>query len=861
MFNFMPRFADFYRNSILNRPKISFLVASIIVALVSLGAYKFELDASAESLVLENDQDLVNYRTVAERFGSSETLIVTFTPPWPLFSEQSLSLLKSLRDELKVLPRVESVNSLLDVPLLENPPVPVVDLLDNIKSLESPDVNVKLAKLELINSPLYNNMLLNLDQNTTAIQINRPFDQAHRNLTKSREDLWDKRAAESLSSNEKIILERLNNSIKQLNAYNAQLLHEDIKAIRQVLVPYKHQAEIYLGGVPMIADDMISFVESDMYTFGIGVFVFLVFTLLFLFRRIRWVFIALACCTLTVTVMIGILGLFNWRVTVISSNFASLLLIMTMSMCIHLIVRYKEAYADSPDATQKELVKETINHMFKPCFYMALTTMVAFNSLIFSGIRPVIDFGWMMATGVMVALVLVFVFFPIFLLIFGKRTESISSSKHSSVTNFFAWLTLRHSGSMIAANVVLAVVVLLGLGRLEVENSFIDYFDKSTEIYQGMKVIDQRLGGTTPLEVIINFPELDMGPSSTTDFETDGFEDDGFEDDGFGEDGFGEEATPEDLNKYWFTAQKVKQITKVHQFLDRQPEIGKVTSLSTMVQVAEKINGEPLGSFELALLYSAIPPDFKAIVLDPYASPEHNQARVSMRIYDTLPNLKRAELLQRIETGLQEELGLEEDEYMIAGMMVLYNNMLQSLFTSQILTLGAVFIGIMLMFTFLFQSWKVAAIALVPNLLSAGAVLSVMGWAGIPLDMMTITIAAITIGIAVDDTIHYIHRLKEEFAVCQNYKHAIKRCHDSIGKAVYYTSLTVVVGFSILTLSNFIPTIYFGLLTGMAMLIALVQVLTLLPGLFIVFKPLGPEVEGTCSEMFKDQEEPEEDSK
>ncbi len=840
---------DFYQKSVLNSPKLTLLVAAAFVALVSLGTFQFELDASAESLVLENDQDMINYRTVAERFGSSEFLIVTYTPPWPLFSDKSLSLLKSLRDDLKALPRVASINSLLDVPLLENPPVPVADLLDNIKTLEHPDVNVKAAKLELINSPLYNNMLLNLDQNTTAIQINRPFDTAHRDLTKSREALWDKRDTEGLSLDESRLIQELNKSIKDLNAHNAEVLHKDIIKIRQVLLPYQQQAQIHLGGVPMIADDMITFVESDMYMFGVGVFLFLVVTLLFLFRRIRWVFIALACCTLTVLVMTGVLGLFNWRVTVISSNFASLLLIMTMSMCIHLIVRYREAHADSPDATQWELVKETIDHMFKPCFYMALTTMVAFNSLIFSGIRPVIDFGWMMATGVMVALILVFIFFPVFLLIAGKRTESNSGNNHSPVTDFFAWLTLRHSISMIVANVILAVVVLLGLGRLQVENSFIDYFHESTEIHKGMKVIDQRLGGTTPLEIILNFPKLEAIE------ELDDADDDFFEDD----DDFGEEFAidAEADDKYWFTIEKVNQIKKVHQFLDRQPEIGKVTSLATMVQVAEKINGEALGSFELALLYGAIPDDFKAIVLDPYASPENNQARINMRIYDSLPNLKRAELLERIETGLQEELGLEEDEYMMAGMMVLYNNMLQSLFTSQILTLGAVFIGIMLMFMFLFQSWKIAAIALVPNLLSAGAVLSVMGWAGIPLDMMTITIAAITIGIAVDDTIHYIHRFKEEFEACRNYKHAIKRCHASIGKAVYYTSLTVVVGFSILSLSNFIPTIYFGLLTGLAMLIALVQVLTLLPGLFIVFKPLGPEAEGVCSEILMDQEEAE----
>ena len=841
---------DYYRKSVLEFPKTTFLIVSLLIALVAQGAYQFELDASAESLVLENDQDMVNYRTVAERFGTSEFLLVTYTPPWPLFSEKSLNLLKQLRDDLKALPRVESINSLLDVPLLENPPVPVTELVDNIKNLEHPDVDIKAAKLELINSPLYNNMLLNLDQNTTAIQINRPFDQSHRDLTKEREAIWQKRDEQGLDAKDRERLQVLNQEIKDLNAKNAEILHKDILQIRQVLAPYQQQAQVYLGGVPMIADDMITFVENDMYTFGMGVFLFLVVTLTFIFRRIRWVVIALACCTLTVVVMVGVLGLFKWRVTVISSNFVSLLLIMTMSMCIHLIVRYREAHGKHPDATQKELVKITLDHMFKPCFYMALTTMVAFNSLIFSGIRPVIDFGWMMATGVAVALIIVFVFFPIFAVLVGRRTEAANVNQHSPITDMFAWLTLKHSNPMIIGNIVLLVVVLLGLGRLQVENSFISYFHESTEIHQGMKVVDQRLGGTTPLEVILNFPKVETNFSDDEFFEDEEFavdgdfsatssDDEGFEDDGFEDDGFGESTVEDD--RYWFTSEKVARIKEVHQFLDRQPEIGKVVSLATMVTIAEKMNGQALNSFELGLLYGAIPDEFKSIVLDPYASPEFSQARVNLRIYDSLPNLKRAELLERIDTGLQEELGLEEDEYMLAGMMVLYNNMLQSLFTSQILTLGAVFVGIMLMFMFLFQSWKIALIAIVPNLLSAGVVLSVMGWANIPLDMMTITIAAITIGIAVDDTIHYIHRFKEEFAECANYRLAVERCHASIGKAVYYTSLTIVVGFSILALSNFIPSIYFGLLTGLAMLIALVQVLTLLPVMFIMFKPFGPE--------------------
>ena len=814
-----------YRRTVLTHPKWTLLVVGLLILLIATGVRNFQLDASAESLVLENDQDMVNYRMVNERFGTSEFLLVAYTPKWPLFSQPSLTLLKSIRDDLAELDRVASINTILDVPLLENPPVPVTELIDNIKTLEDPDADPTMARQELSASPLYNDMLLNISQNTTVIQLNRPIDERHRELTKAREALWAKRAEQPLSVDEEKEVARLSQSIADLNAHNAEVLHQDIIKIRQVLAPYKEQAEIYLGGVPMIADDMITFVENDMYTFGVGVFLFLVVTLTILFRRPRWVIIALTCCSLTVLVMIGLLGIFDWKVTVISSNFVSLLLIITMSMCIHLIVRYREAHAEHPAASQFELVKITIDHMFKPCLYMALTTMVAFNSLLLSGIRPVIDFGWMMATGVLVALAIAFLVFPAVTLLAGRKTEASNVSTHSVITDMFAWATLKHGNKVLIFNLLLAIFAIAGLGRLQVENSFINYFHESTEIHQGMKVVDQRLGGTTPLEIILNFPVVD------TEWEEE-------ENDDFF---FDEDEADEDPTKYWFTTEKVDQIRKVHRYLEAQPEIGKVISLATMVQVAEQINGAELGSFELGLLYSAIPEEFRSIVLDPYVSPENGQARINLRIYDSNTLLKRAELLQRIENEIHTEVGLDKDEYMLAGMMVLYNNMLQSLFSSQILTIGAVFVGIMLMFMILFRSWKIAAIAIVPNMLSAGVILGVMGWFNLPLDMMTITIAAITIGIAVDDTIHYIHRFKEEFAEHRSYQMAVENCHASIGKAVFYTSLTVIVGFSILALSNFIPTIIFGLLTGLAMFIALVLVLTLLPKMLMTFKPLGSE--------------------
>ncbi len=819
---------DLYENTILKHPIRSFIVVALAVIACMSFIPQFELDASAESLTLENDQDMVNYRMIGERYGSSEFLFVTYTPKEPLFSKPSLKRLAKLRDALKEAALADSVMSILDVPLLENPPVPVTEMVDNIKTLESEDVDIDLAKKELSTSPLFHNLIVNVEQNTTAIQVTLPYDDTHRSLTKEREALWAKRASGNLTKNESKRLEALNQEISDHNSKSSEKLHNGIVEIRDILKPFQAEAEIYLGGTPMIADDMMSYVRSDMVSFGSGVFVFLILMLAFIFQRLRWVIIALSICAIVILSMTGLLGLFDWKVTVISSNFACLILILTMSICIHLTVRYREFHVSEPHWTQTQLVRETVNKIFKPCLYTVLTTMVAFASLVFSGIRPVIDFGWMMATGVLFALFMAFILFPLFLLMTQRGTESTSASAESPITHFFAVLTTQHGNKVLAASVLIAVLSGVGISRLEVENSFVDYFKDSTEIRQGMLVIDKRLGGTTPLEVLINFPEVD---TSFADEESEFLDDDfGLEEEA--------DAEEEDPGKYWFTREKVDQIKAVHEYFESKSEVGKVISLATMIQVAERINGSELDSVQLGILYSAIPDEFKELVIKPYVNIEENQARISMRLIDSDPNLRRNQFLHQVNQDLNQSLGFEPHEYMVAGMMVLYNNMLQSLFDSQIKTLGAVFVGIMLMFMVLFRSIKLAVLAIIPNVLAATMVLGIMGLLGLPLDMMTITIAAITIGIAVDDTIHYIHRFKEEFAKDKDYKASVLRCHNSIGKAVYYTSVTIIVGFSILALSNFIPTIYFGLLTGLAMFAALVFVLTLLPKLLIRFRAL-----------------------
>ncbi|MBO6753680.1 MAG: MMPL family transporter, partial [Spongiibacter sp.] len=621
---------------------------------------------------------------------------------------------------------------------------------------------------------------------------------------------------------------------------------------RDVLDGYRDGARLFLGGVPMISVDMIDFVKSDLKVFGSGILAFIIFLLLVIFRSPRWVLIPLLNCVATVVFMMGLLAFLDWRLTVISANFVALLLIITLAITIHLVVRYREIAALSPSSSQMERVSETVRVMAKPCFYTALTTLVAFASLVISGIRPVIDFGWMMTMGVTSALLLSFLILPCILMLLPTRDEKGGDSGDASLTLYFARATERFGGTIITVSLVMLVASAWGISQLKVENRFIDYFHEDTEIYQGMETIDAELGGTIGLDVILDRPDVASAPSDGGEFDDAFSEDfsnaddfappqDDFADD-FGEDfgddfGGGAASSPQ---SEWFTVAGMRRIKEVHDYLDSLPETGKVLSLATFYELMQLVMGN-VDDLQLALAQRSLPESITNILVDPYLSVEADQARISLRVKETSHSLHRDQLLKDVRQHLIDELGFEEDQVRLTGLLVLYNNMLQSLFTSQILTLAAVFVAILAMFVVLFRSFSLAMIALTPNLLAAGAVLGGMGLVGIPLDMMTITIAAITVGIGVDDTIHYVHRFRSEFPKDRNYLATMYRCHGSIGKAMYYTSVIIVFGFSILALSNFTPSIYFGLLTGLAMVAALMGAMLLLPKLILLVKPLGAE--------------------
>jgi len=836
----------FFDRVVLRCPIIIVLCMLAVVSFLALKARGFRLDASAETLVLENDEDLRYTRSIAARYEQNDFLVLTYTPEANLFSDRTLDTLKQLQDDLEAMESVSSVISIRNVPLLQSPPIPLKELTGELPTLNSTRVDRDMAKIELRDSPLYRNLLLSSDAKTTALLINFAGDPVYSDLLHRRNELRQRKNDGSLSTQESIEFKRVARQFQEHRDKSRSRRHQDILAIRAVTDQYRSDAELFLGGVSMIADDMITYVRNDLKVFGVGVMLFLVIMLGIIFRSKRWIFLPMLCCLASAICMIGLLGWFGWEVTVISSNFISLQLIMTLAIAIHLIVRYRELLRENPQVPNRQLILDTVRLKLRPCVYAVLTTIAGFGSLLLSGILPVSTFGWMMIAGLIVSLIVTFLLFPTLLILIPKEAPRGTRRRGFSITAALAKFTQDHGTLIVGVSVVALIASIVGISKLSVENCFIDYFKETTEIYQGMKLIDQRLGGTTPLDVIIDFEATDapgeIDPSDFDDSNEPALAKTDDEFDEFDEFDLLEEDTDKPVSKetYWFTAEKMRRVKLVHQYLDELPETGKVVSLATLLDIAQTAKGDkPLDSVEIALLYSKAPDEFKDMLIKPYVSVEHDQVRFWVRVRDSEKTLKRNELIKKIKAELPELLDLSDEQVHLSGMLVLYNNMLQSLFGSQILTLGLTVLALTAMFLILFRSLRIALIAISANILPIAVVLGMMGWLGIPLDMMTMTIAAIGVGIAVDDTIHYIHRFKDEFPKDRHYLNTMHRCHGSIGHAMYYTSATIIIGFSILALSNFIPSVLFGLLTGLAMLMALLAALTLLPQLLIMVKPFG----------------------
>lgn len=829
--------ARLYSQLVFERPVLVISLVLVIAAFFAWYTQFFRLDASADSLLLENDPDLEFSREINVRYGVRDSVIVAYTPEGELFDPSELEKLGRLREELLTIDRVESVDSILNVPIFGD--TPLTGISEDYLTLLDEETDLELARQEIQSSPVFQNALLSPDGQTAGMQVSFAIDGTARGLISRRTELRNLETSGEITAEEIAELAQVELDYAEYSVEAADRQHQIIGDIREILDNYRDGAQIYLGGAPMIADDLVTFVQGDLNNFSIAVVLLIIFALGIIFRRVRWVAMPLICCAIAGTIMVGLLGLMDWRVTVVSSNFISLLLIITISLTVHLTVRYRELRATRHFSDHDKLLRHAVLSMFRPCLYTALTTAVAFGSLLVSGILPIITFGWMMMMGVATALIVAFTIFPSIMSLLKKDESKISSDLKLNLTGALATLTDKLKTNVLVIYALILAFSVAGLSMLRVENSFIDYFRESTEIYQGMQLFDDKLGGTLSFDVVVDLADESGGIDDEFD---DGFSDD-FDDgfnDGF-DDGFGDSGNDD---AYWFTAPKMQQIKAIHEYLDNDSQTGKVLSFGAIVQLAEILNGnQEVDGFLWAILYNRIPEALMTTVLTPFVSIDDNQTRFNVRVIESAPDLNRNELLQRIEAGVEEEFGFSDEQVRLTGILVMYNNVLQSLFQSQILTIGVVMFAIMLMFLTLFRSLYIAVLCIIPNAIAAALVLGIMGWLNIPLDIMTITIAAISVGIGVDNTIHYMHRFKREFPRIGNYRQTMFFCHNSIGRAMYFTSMTIVAGFSILALSNFIPTIVFGLLTSFAMLVALTGSLTLLPQLLITFKPLGPETE------------------
>lgn len=835
-----------------------FVFFILLIVVLTPYAKKFRLDASSDSLVLENDQSLKYFRDVVSKYSSADFLVVTYTPKGDLFSSEVLQDLVVLREKLLTVNHVNSIISILDVPLVQSPPISLAELAGRPRVLLSDETDRELAKKELSTSDLYRDLLVSNDFSTTAVIVSLETDQDVSALFQRRTELRERRAKSGLSGSEEKELEAVTLEYQsKADAFQASQSNS-IDHVREIIAQHEESATLFLGGLPMIVADSVNFIKSDVRVFGSASIIVIILILIIAFRQFGWVVMPFITCATTGYIMVCLLGLLNWPISVVSSNFLSLLLIITLSLNIHLIVRYRELAKQFPSYDQRTLLSETVRSKFIPCVYTALTTMVAFASLLVSGIRPVIDFGWIMCLGILVAVITTFTLFPSLSMLMKPREVRANRDFISKLVLSGAGKAYQYVGPVTLFFSLVSAIAIYGITNLSVENRFIDYFKSDTEISKGMREIDEKLGGTTPLDIIIDAParfferqaqaaadqslqiEDDSGFDDFSDFDDYENSADDFDDfDSVDGDG-AKKSTNLVASSYWFNVEKIDQVKAIQTSLEAMPATGKVMSLATTMSVFDNLKGaKKMDDIDLGFMYTVLSEENKQTLLAPYLSEDGNQLHINIRVFESIRGLDRNKLIADIRQMLIQDHGVDDEQINISGFLVLYNNMLNSLFDSQITTLGTVFFTIFLMFIVLFRSVKVALITIIPNVFSAAVVLGIMGVFNIPLDLMTITIAAISVGIAVDNSIHFIHRFSDEYKQDQQYESSIAVATNNVGQAMFYTTLVITAGFLIMVFSNFVPTMYFGILTGIAMITALIANLVMLPMLLSKFKPLG----------------------
>ena len=827
---------------LVSAPKLSLALALILCAFLCAFAPKLAIDASTQTLLLENDKDLELWRDITKRYEIPNTLVIAYTPNSDLLSQSSISTLAALSKDLAQIKGVKSVFSMLDAPLLLSSGLKFSDLLGTIPTLKDSNASKEAIKAEFLSSPFYKNSLVSSDFKTTALLLTLEPNSRYNEFIASITALENTLKTAENNATAKTLLKEQRAAFK---AYRDELRiaeHDQITQIRQVIakynqnsqtrIPYQDEflnsqtripyqassSQLFLGGINMIADDMIAFVRSDLATYGLATLLLCSLCLFVYYLQLRYVFLAIFICLVCVGVTSGLFGLLGFEITVISSNYIALQLIITLSVVIHLINSYREFFRKKSSFSQKAIVYLALKERMSPCFFAIFTTIIGFISLVFSDIRPIISLGVMMSASITLSLIFSFWLFGSIMSLLSKKSVNTAFERYFSLTTLCAKiaLNLRARKVVFAISALGLCVGLWGISKLSVENSFIGYFKENTDIYKGMELIDNKLGGTVPLDIIISFKKDKKEPRNSSL-----------------DDEFADEFASSDAAQYWFNERRMSVLKSVNEYLKNKEFIGSVSSLADLLEVGKELNeGRELDALALALIYSSLSGERRELILTPFVSIENDELHFSVRTLDSDPRLKRAEFLRTLQNELNE-LVKGDAQVKISGAMKLYTNMLDSLFSSQINSLGFVLLAFFVTFWLIFASLRLAIIAICINILPLICVLGAMGLAGLSLDIMSITIGSISLGIGVDSAIHYIYRYKRELAHFKDSKKAIIASHASIGYALYYTSFAIFIGFGVMISSNFWPTIYFGALTDLVMFFMLASSLILLPSLLL----------------------------
>lgn len=754
----------------------------VVVVLLAAGALavsqfgKLGIEFQTTTLLDQKDPELKIYEELHEtRTWSQNEFAVVCASGVDWTSEEGATLLRALVTDLEAGPEVGGTMSLLNIPLLRQNP----DQKPNVLALagagmkyiggRSP-INHESARTELLDHELATGSLISKDGRSTNVLVYLRVPEPGAPGTATTQARW----------------QQLVDGLRTVRTQWEGRLPERLR----------------LAGVPLVYTYIMERVAHDLQVFGIAAAVLFSLGLLVIYRKIRYVILPLVTSLLPVVAILGYMAIAGVPFTVITSNLPLLLFVIALPYTIYLIERYLERRHLHPQEDGGEAIVRAAQSIWLPCVFSTLTTMAGFAAFTTSGIVPVKMFGILMTAGSLLSLLLVFLFLPSALQPWRPvPPPSPSSSAATGTGGFgrlsagFARLALTRPRTIIALSTLVLAVSIAGTFRLTAENKFTSYFWPSSDVYQGLEFIDQNLGGTSTLEIYLRSGKVG----------------------------------------HFKSAEGIASVAAVEQYFHAVPEVGSLRSLPALIREARKtFRPEWFPAMQDGALVSLVqgmaPELFQDIM-----SPDGRTASLQVRFKETAPTLNRRQIIEGLEAHLAslKDSSLQGLEIETTGIFVLYANMLNSLIDSQRDTLGFVVGSIYLMLLLLFRKFRLALVVLVPQALPAVTMLGVMGWGGIPLDLVTVMIAAIALGVGVDSAIQYTMRYREEIALDGDPRAALSRTHATVGRAIWVATSIIVLGFAVLVTSDFFPSVWFGLLTGLAMLMSQFSALLTLPSLFL----------------------------